>query len=242
MKDLDSGCGAADGLPKLQGRTFDEIPNMMAGFCRLLDRGFSGVRRCVSVLWILEARIRGVQFQGSVVFSGRPVISVAPDSTLVLGDKVRVNSALRSNPLGCFQPSVLRTLVPGARLILATGVGLSGAVICAGLSIEVGEGTQIGGGAVIIDNDFHEYVGPGWRTEMRLGARPVKIGREVFIGTRAIILKGVQVGDRAVIGAGAVVSKDVAADHIAVGNPAVAFPNRRLTQITTKVPEEAAGG
>ena len=168
--------------------------------------------------------MRGVRFQGRVVFSGRPVVSVAPDSTLVLGHKVRVNSALRSNPLGCFQPSVLRTLAPGARLFLANGVGVSGAVICAGLSVEVGEGTQIGSGAMIIDNDFHRYSGQGWRTEMRIGARPVKIGREVFIGARAVILKGVQIGDRAVIGAGAVVSKDVAAGHIAVGNPAVAFP------------------
>ena len=215
---------------------------MTAGFCRLFDRGCSGLRRCVSVLWILEARMRGVEFQGRVIFSGRPLISVAPDSSLVLGDRVRVNSALRSNPLGCFQPSVLRTLAPGARLILADGVGISGAVLCAGLSLEVGAGTQMGAGVMIIDNDFHEYAAQGWRTEVRLGARPVKIGRDVFIGARAIILKGVQVGDRAVIGAGAVVSKDVAPGHIAVGNPAVAFPNRRLAESLGKVPPGAGNG
>jgi len=41
----------------------------------------------------------------------------------------------------------------------------------------------------------------------------------VFIGARAIVLKGVTIGDRAVIGAGAVVTKDVPAFHLAVGNP-----------------------
>jgi len=59
---------------------------------------------------------------------------------------------------------------------------------------------------------------------MRPNARPIKIGRNVFIGTRAIILKGVTIGDRAVIGAGAVVTKDVPADHLAVGNPCSVFP------------------
>ena len=111
--------------------------------------------------------------------------------------------------------AVSRTLAPGARLVLGHNAGLSAAVLCAGLSIEIGEGTLIGSGAMIIDNDFHVYTAQGWRTEMQAGARPVKIGREVFVGARAIILKGVTIGDRAVIGAGAVVTKDVPADHLA---------------------------
>ncbi len=199
------------------------------------------MRRCLSGLWRLEARIKGVQFEGKVLFVGRPMVSVAADSTLVLGDDVNVTSALRSNPLGCFQPAVLRTLAPGARLALAKNVGISGAVICAGSLIEIGEGTLIGSGAMIMDNDFHEYTAQGWRIEMRTNARAIKIGREVFIGARAIILKGVQVGDRAVIGAGAVVSKDVAADHIAVGNPAVTFPNRHLIRNTVEIPKHEKG-
>jgi maltose O-acetyltransferase len=59
-----------------------------------------------------------------------------------------------------------------------------------------------------------------WRGEYVANSRPIKIGCGVFIGARAIILKGVTVGDRAIIGAGAVVTTDVPARHIAVGNPA----------------------
>lgn len=49
---------------------------------------------------------------------------------------------------------------------------------------------------------------------------PVIIGRYVWIGANAIILPGVHIGDGAVIGAGAVVARDVPSCGIAVGNPA----------------------
>jgi maltose O-acetyltransferase len=49
---------------------------------------------------------------------------------------------------------------------------------------------------------------------------PVTIGDDVWIGARAIILPGVKVGSASIIGAGAVVSKDVPAGGIVVGNPA----------------------
>ncbi len=187
---------------------------------RWLGKGISLTRRFRSDLWRLEARLKGVQLEGNVIFWGRPLISVAPDSTLLLGTNVQLASALRSSLLGCSQPCVLRTLSPQARLVMAANSGASGAVLCAGLSIEIGEGTLIGAGAMIIDNDFHVLTPAGWRTETRSNARAIKIGREAFIGARAIILKGVTIGDRAVVGAGAVVTRDVPANCVATGNPA----------------------
>jgi len=53
-----------------------------------------------------------------------------------------------------------------------------------------------------------------------LPEEPVWIGDDVWIGTRVIILPGVKIGDHAVIGAGAVVAKDIPPWGIAVGNPA----------------------
>jgi acetyltransferase-like isoleucine patch superfamily enzyme len=154
------------------------------------------------------------------MFAGRPVISVSPNSTFIFGSNVEVASAVRATLLGCFQPCVLRTMAPGARLMIGSKTGMSATVICAGLSIEIGEECLIGAGAMIFDNDFHAHGAEGWRTDVQTGARPVKIGRQVFIGARAIILKGVTIGDRATIGAGAVVTRDVPADHVAAGNPA----------------------
>ena len=56
--------------------------------------------------------------------------------------------------------------------------------------------------------------------------RPVVIGDDVWIGSRVIILPGVQIGNGAVIGAGAVVPKDIPAYAVAVGNPAVVVKYR----------------
>jgi acetyltransferase-like isoleucine patch superfamily enzyme len=182
------------------------------------------LRQSASVLWRLEARIKGVEFQGTSDFIGRPLISVAKGAQLVLGDDVHIHSSVAANPLGCFQPSVLRAMVSGSRLILGRGVGLSGTVLCAGAAIEIGEGTIFGSGSMVIDNDFHVPMGEwNWRGDSGMNARPVKIGRGVFVGARAIVLKGVTIGDRAVVGAGAVVTKDVPEGHMAVGNPARVF-------------------
>jgi acetyltransferase-like isoleucine patch superfamily enzyme len=177
----------------------------------------SRFRQARSGIWRLEAQFKGVEFKGKAEFLGRPLVSVAKGGRIVLGEGVCIGSSVRANPLGIPQPSALRALNRGAQLILGPRVGMSGSVLCAGHYIEIGEGTILGAGAMVVDNDFHQPVGA-------TGARPVKIGRGVFIAARAIILKGVNVGDGALIGAGAVVTKDVPAFHVAVGNPARAFP------------------
>lgn len=187
----------------------------------IIGKGLARIRAIPSFLWLLEAKTKGIACHPSVKFLGRPLISRAQGSEFILAEGVRIHSALRSNPLGCFQPAVLRTMAPGARLALGRRVGLSGVVICAGKSIEIGEETIIGSGAMILDNDLHARNADGtWKVEYVQNARPVKIGKRVFIGARSIILKGVCIGDDAIIGAGAVVSKDVPSGTIAAGNPA----------------------
>jgi carbonic anhydrase/acetyltransferase-like protein (isoleucine patch superfamily) len=188
----------------------------------LIGSGLAWLRVLPSILWRAEARFKGVECASSVRFVGRPLISHAPDSKMILAEGVQINSALRANVIGCFQPTVLRTVTPGSWLELHKDVGVSGAVIVAGNSVIIGEGTIIGSGAMILDNDFHAPNGQwNWSLDCQTNSRPIRIGRGVFIGARAIVLKGVTIGDRAIIGAGAVVSKDVPAKAIAVGNPAV---------------------
>lgn len=49
--------------------------------------------------------------------------------------------------------------------------------------------------------------------------KPIEIGENVWVGGGAILLPGVRIGDRSVIAAGSVVTKDVPSDVVAVGNP-----------------------
>lgn len=197
-----------------------------------LGAAIGWLRGWSSVLWRWEGRLKGVEFQGRCDFLGRPLLSVARGGRLIIGDGVRIYSARRANPLGCFQPCVLRAFRAGSILTLGAGVGLSGTVLCASAAIEIGEGTIFGSGAMVVDNDFHIPSGEwGWAEDPGGDAgtaRPVKIGRGVFVGARAIILKGVTIGDRAVIGAGAVVTRDVPAGQLAVGNPARALADSQI--------------
>lgn len=79
--------------------------------------------------------------------------------------------------------------------------------------IVIGAGTTIANNVVIVDHD-HIAQGLGFETS------PVVIGKNVWIGANAIVLKGVTVGDGAIIAAGAVVNKDVKKDSVVGGVPA----------------------
>ena len=82
--------------------------------------------------------------------------------------------------------------------------------------IEIGDGSLIGHNTTIatLNHDFN----PDKRANLH--PSPVKIGKNVWIGSDSTILPGVEIGDGAVIGAGSVVTKNVPANSIAVGSPA----------------------
>lgn len=169
------------------------------------------------------ALAEGARLGKGVRFIGLPVISLARDSEMRIGERSLLCSATRGNALGISHPVVLRTWLPGATLRVAPDVGISGATICASVRIEIGQGTLIGANALIVDNDFHPTNGPARRYADNPQPRPedaVIIGANVFVGTGAMILKGSTIGDDAMIGAGAVVSGSVPAGAAVVGNPA----------------------
>jgi len=82
--------------------------------------------------------------------------------------------------------------------------------------VYIGEHTMFGP-AVQIYTATHPLDAQARRT--RECAKPIHIGSDCWIGGGAIILPGVRIGDKTVIGAGSVVTKDVPAGVLAVGNP-----------------------
>lgn len=107
----------------------------------------------------------------------------------------------------------------GANIRLGRGVFMNfGCVVLDVTTVEIGELTQIGPAVQIYAADHPRD--PALRRRMLESGRPVRIGANVWIGGGAILLPGVTVGDDAVIGAGAVVTRDVPAGTTVAGNPA----------------------
>lgn len=106
----------------------------------------------------------------------------------------------------------------GAELELTNVAINTGLQISCKEKITIGEGTNIATQVIIRDNDAHKvFYEDGSSNAL---AKAVNIGEHVWIGTRAVILKGVTVGSGAVIAAGAVVTKDVPENTIVAGIPA----------------------
>ena len=82
--------------------------------------------------------------------------------------------------------------------------------------IEIGDGSLIGHNTTIatLNHDFNP------QKRQNLTPSPVKIGKNVWIGSDCTILPGVEIGDGSIVGAGSVVTKSIPANVIAVGNPA----------------------
>lgn len=107
----------------------------------------------------------------------------------------------------------------GYNIRLGRGVFLNfNCVILDVVAVTIGEKTQIGAGVQILTADHPRD--PALRARMLEFGRPVTIGANVWIGSGALILPGVTIGDDALIGAGSVVTRDVPAGGVAVGNPA----------------------
>jgi maltose O-acetyltransferase len=84
--------------------------------------------------------------------------------------------------------------------------------------ITIGEDCQIGPNVQLL-TPTHP-VDPQPRRDKLEAAKPIVIGDNVWLGGGVIVCPGVTIGANSVIGAGAVVTRDVPADVVAVGNPA----------------------
>jgi len=92
-----------------------------------------------------------------------------------------------------------------------------------GRSIRIGQHCYVASGCSIVDMDGHPIDAADRRAGKPTpseGCEAIFIGDDVWIGFHAMILKGVTIGDRSVVAAGALVTKDVPADVVVAGNPA----------------------
>lgn len=143
--------------------------------------------------------------------------------SISIGDCSAMNSHYRkANPLGYNTPCVFR-LKNGGSISIGEHVGISNSVFVSyGEPISIGDYTLIGGGCKFYTTDFHP-ISPELRRQGDLEHAKtgrIVIGENVFIGAGTTVLKGVRIGDNAVIGACSVVTRDVPDNEIWGGNPA----------------------
>lgn len=159
--------------------------------------------------WFLRLRYPRHQFGAG--FRGPWRLRIKGPGTVSFGSNVRI--------LNRGGRTALITHTPGSRIEVGDGVEIDGAGIMAATSIVIGPGAILGS-CLLVDTDYHA-VGPTRRgPEATVDQRPIRIGAGAWIQDRATILKGVAVGEGAVVRFASVVASDVPAGAVVLGNPA----------------------
>jgi len=137
-----------------------------------------------------------------------------------------------------FFPGVRLEVLKGGHIAIGNGTYLNrNTEVVAQQKVHIGRNCMISWDVIIMDTDQHGMNGDPPR------AKPVIIGDRVWIGCRALILKGVHIGDSAVIGAGAIVTHDVPPGGVVTGPAATLrgvgsseIPEEDLSCLTTLSP------
>jgi len=191
--------------------------SVFSAACSRFGQVFSTLRSRISLGWQGASVGKVFRTSGSCYFKMRRAGSIR------IGNHVTFIADVRSNRVGLTNPVVLETWGDG-EIEISDFSGGSSVVISSRSKVTIGKHVLLGGNVRIFDNDFHALDAIYRRNpsddRSHIKSRPIVIGDDVLVGANSIILKGVRIGDRSVIGAGSVVSCDVPADEIWAGNPA----------------------
>ena len=166
----------------------------------------------------------GVVFGKNIQIPSK-VLWLIRGARITIGDNFYLSSGNGVNPIASnLQADVY--VEPGATLTIGNNVGMSSTRLWIHESARIGNNVKIGGCVLITDTDAHpmDYMARRSSNEGTKSA-PVVIEDDVWVGAHCIILKGVTIGARSIIGAGSVVTKSIPADCVAAGNPCRVIKN-----------------
>jgi len=167
----------------------------------------------------LAIKFKNIEHSDIPIIKGKLYISNS--GKCIFGKKLRFNSSLTSNFVGINKPCTL-AVGKGAKLIIGDYSGFSGVSIFCAKKITIGKNVNFGGNVSVWDTDFHplDFLDRRDHNVNKINSVPIFIEDDVFIGAHSIILKGVTIGARSIIGAGSIVTKSIPMDEIWAGNPA----------------------
>jgi acetyltransferase-like isoleucine patch superfamily enzyme len=155
---------------------------------------------------ILFFRLRSIQYGGLPLIVGKhPVFHTK--GKIIIGNHFYMRNLQFVSEIGAEKGATLRI---GDHVFINQGCN-----ICAQKEIAIDDYTQIGDCVTIYDTNYHEIDrGEG------IKIKPVKVGKNVWIAARCILLPGVTIGDNSVVGCGSVVTKSFPNNVLIIGNPA----------------------
>ena len=151
--------------------------------------------------------LRKVDVLGKFVFTRRKP-TIVNKGTMQIGNLVRIWSNINPTRLAVHR---------GGRLIIGEKTLVNGTMISASTEISIGKNCFIGPQTIIMNSDFH---GIGGTDSTEGESAPIIIEDNVWLGTRTMVLKGVHIGEGAIVAAGAIVTKSVPAYTVVAGVPA----------------------
>lgn len=162
-------------------------------------------------------RVRGIKFgrnltvMGSLKVVNKGHISIGDNFMFVSGESI---SPISSNLQGSIY------VEEGGEVSIGNNVGMTSTRMWIAKGLKIGDNVKVGANVLLMDTDTHQ-VDYLQRREGHgpIASAPITIEDDVWIGAQCIILKGVTIGARSIIGAGSVVTKDIPSDCIAAGNP-----------------------
>lgn len=174
---------------------------------RLIRRIWRSLASGLLLAWY-RAQFGGLRAGRGIVLGRGTYISLACGGRLVIGDNVRIG------------PNVHITVEGGTLEIGDNSFIGDGAIIVAVERISIGRDALIASYVTVRDQDHgFDQADQPYRDQPLVSA-PILIGTNVWLGTHVAVLKGVTIGDSAIVGANSVVTRDLPAATISVGVPA----------------------
>jgi galactoside O-acetyltransferase len=177
---------------------------LIIGFLQFRARRKLLKRAGIKIHPTVKANFRGVRYHAS--------------STLEIGEGSIVEGSLVSER-------------DGASILIGQNTFIGNSLLASASRIEIGDDVLISWGCNIVDHNSHAI---GWKQRKQdvrdwyhgtkdwthVSVAPVKIGNKCWIGLNVIVLKGVEIGEGAVVAAGSIITKNIPPWTVVAGNPA----------------------